>query len=100
MTIDLSKYAPVISSDDKADEILASIKNSLSQAEEIILDFSRIRIISTKCAKRILGTLYGELGSEAFFSRIIIMNASENVRPSLSDGIESYLSECSTTESI
>ena len=98
MTIDLSKYAPVISSDEKADEILDSIKQNLPEAREIILDFSRIRIISTKCAKRILGTLYGELGSEAFFSRIIIMNASENVRPSLSDGIESYLSECKAAE--
>lgn len=93
MTIDLSNYAPVISSDDKADEILATIKTHLSGTEEIILDFSKIRIISTKCAKRILGTLYGELGSEAFFTRIIIANASDNVRPSLSDGIENYIFE-------
>ena len=93
MRIDLSKYPPVISSDEKADEILSSIKQQLSCQGEIIIDFSGIRIISTKCAKRILGSLYGELGSENFYTRIIIENASENVRPSLNDGIESYLAE-------
>lgn len=91
MTIDLSKYAPVISSDIIADEILASIRMHLPDANEIILDFAKIRIISTKCAKRILGSLYGELGAEVFFSKIIIANASDNVRPSLSDGIDSYI---------
>lgn len=93
MTIELSKYGPVISSDEKADEILSSVRQLLSGTEEIVIDFSTIRIISTKCAKRILGTLYGELGPESFFSRIIITNASENVRPSLNDGIENYLAE-------
>ncbi len=94
MRIDLSKYAPVISNDEKADEILSTIRQHLSEnAEEIIIDFSSIRIISTKCAKRILGTLYGELGAPLFFSRIIIENASDNVRPSLNDGIESYLND-------
>ena len=90
MRIDLSQYAPVISSDEKADEILSIIRQHL---HEIIVDFSGIRIISTKCAKRVLGTLYGELGSSLFFSKIIIENASDNVRPSLNDGIESYLAE-------
>lgn len=93
MRIDLSQYAPVISSDEKADEILSIIRQHLHEDGEIIVDFSGIRIISTKCAKRVLGTLYGELGSSLFFSKIIIENASDNVRPSLNDGIESYLAE-------
>lgn len=93
MKISLKEYAPVISSDEAADDIFQLISSSLSKDEEIVLDFSEIRIISTKCAKRIFGQLYGILGAEAFFSRIIFENASENIRPSLNDGIESFLSD-------
>lgn len=93
MRISLKKYAPVISSDEVADEVFQLISSSLSKDEEIVLDFSEIRIISTKCAKRIFGQLYGILGAQAFFSRIIFENTSENIRPSLNDGIESFLSD-------
>ena len=93
MRISLKQYAPVISSDEVADEIFQLISNSLSKEEEIVLDFSDIRIISTKCAKRVFGQLYGILGAEAFFSRIVFENASDNIRPSLNDGIESFLSD-------
>ena len=93
-TIDLSVYAPVISSDEVAGGIYETIKKSLGETEgEVIIDFSSIRIISTKCAKLIFGQLYVELGPQTFFDRIIIQNANENVRPSISDGIESILND-------
>lgn len=91
-TISLSEFAPVINGIEEADTIYKRIKTSLEEAD-VLIDFSKIRFISTNCAKHIFGRLILEVGQEFFFDRIVISNACDNVRVSINTGIESALTE-------
>ena len=94
MIINLSDYAPVIGDVLVADKILKDIKHSLTNdGESVIVDFSPIRVIATNCAKHIFGRLYVDMGGESFFSRIVVINASENVKVSILNGIEAAIQD-------
>lgn len=94
ITISLKEYVPVINSIEDADKIYNMIKASLVE-DDVIIDFAEIRFISTNCAKHIFGTLILELGQEVFFNRVILSNASDNVKVSVNTGIENALLDCS-----
>lgn len=94
MIVSLNEFSPVIGDVSIADRILHIIKESINNNEEnVTIDFTKIRVIATNCAKHIFGKLYIELGSELFFSKIVISNASENVKASIMNGIEAALHE-------
>lgn len=93
MIVYLNEFAPVIGDVSIADRILRIIGDSIKKEDIVTVDFTTIRVIATNCAKHIFGKLYIALGSEQFFSRIVISNASENVKVSIMNGIEAALQE-------
>ena len=93
-SLDLKEYSPVINSIEKADEILKNI-DAILEKEIVEIDFEGIRFLSTNCSKHIFGHLFLELGQEAFFDKVIIKNASNNVRVSINAGSESSITDAS-----
>lgn len=85
--IGLSDYAPSIGSENKAAEILRNIQEAL-KTEDVTLDFKNVQTMGTNCAKLIFGKLYNSLGSDKFFERISIINATPNIRRTIRLGIE------------
>ena len=49
--------------------------------------------MATFCAKQIFGKLYVDLGSENFFERIEILNASDDLKSIIKIGIQSAIQE-------
>jgi anti-anti-sigma regulatory factor len=90
--INLSSYAPSIGSENKATEILSIIQETL-KTDNVILDFKNVQTMGTNCAKLIFGKLYNSLGSDSFFDRIGIINATPNIRRTIRLGIEFSLGE-------
>ncbi len=90
--ISLQDYTPVINIIDVADSILITTQNALAE-DDVVIDFSGIRFISTNCAKHIFGKLILELGEESFFDRVILTNACDNVKVSINTGIENALED-------
>lgn len=92
-TLILAKYKPAILDEKVGEEILANIHSSLKSDDRVILDFRDIISMATFCAKQIFGSLYVELGSEAFFDKIVFENISDDVdsiiRIGISDAIRS-----------
>lgn len=89
--IDLQKYAPIISDNSAGDKILLEIRTELYTGDSVCIDMNDIKSMATFCAKQIFGQLYKELGSEEFFNKIEIKNASDNVKTIIRIGIESIL---------
>lgn len=89
--IDLQKYAPIISDEVAGESILKEIKEVLVTDDTVSIDMKSIKSMATFCAKQIFGHLYKELGSEQFFNRVEIKNASDNVKTIIRIGIESIL---------
>ncbi|MDD2577072.1 MAG: STAS-like domain-containing protein [Bacteroidales bacterium] len=87
-TIDLSIYSPIISEQKISATILNNIKDTLKEEDIITIDMSGIKSMATFCAKQIFGGLYKELGSENFFKRIEIKNATDNVKTIIIISIE------------
>ena len=92
-TISLQAYAPSIGSEDMAKMILKEVKDSLSENEYTIIDFSGIQTMGTNCAKLIFGDLYNTLGAIDFFNKIQISNATQNIQRTIRLGIEFSLPE-------
>lgn len=86
MTITLKDYAPIISDDETAIKILELIKKEL-QHDNVQIDMSDVKLMVTKCAKSIFGSLYLDMGSKCFFEKIQILNASDNVKAVINLGI-------------
>ena len=91
--ISLDKFGPIISTKESGVEILELIHKGLSNSENIQLDLKKIRSMATFCAKQIFGNLYIELGSEKFFDRIEILNASNDLKSIIKIGIQSAIQE-------
>ena len=91
-SISLSEYVPVINAISEADDIYGKICGSLKE-DDVLVDFSGIRFISTNCAKHIFGRLILQLGQENFYNKITLSNACDNVKVSINTGIESALTE-------
>ncbi len=89
--INLDDYAPMISDDKAGETILNEIVESLKSNEIVCIEMKSIKSMATFSAKQIFGKLYLQLGPEAFFNRIEIKNASDNVKTIIRLGIESVL---------
>ena len=90
IVISLNQYAPVISDEKTGLDILNSIKNAL-ESEDVVVDMTEVRSMATFCAKQIFGKLYVELGPSAFYSRIQIKNANDDIKVIIRMGIVSAL---------
>ena len=84
----LDQYGPVLAENSKAEEILLRIKEELKQKDSVVIDMAMIKLMQTRCAHLIFGSLYLELGAETFYRRIQIQGATPNIRTVILAGIE------------
>ncbi|MFC4209547.1 STAS-like domain-containing protein [Pedobacter lithocola] len=91
--INLDKYGPIISDKAVGDEIYYSLKKALSSNSSIEIDLIKIHSMATFCAKQIFGKLYIELGSSAFFEKIILKNATNDLKTIIQIGVQDALDE-------
>ncbi len=91
--IDFKEHGPIISDKQTGELIYSQIKAILNKGESIDIDLGNIKSMATFCAKQIFGRLYSELGSNAFFERITISNASDDLKSIIRIGIQNALEE-------
>lgn len=92
-TLNFDAYGPIVSTKESGKEILEKINSSLQKNQKIQIDLKKIRSMATFCAKQIFGNLYLRLGSESFFERIEIRNASNDLKTIIKIGIQSAIQE-------
>jgi hypothetical protein len=93
MKIELKKYGLIISDQDSGKVIYEKIKQKIESHEKCIVDFQDVKSMATFNAKQIFGKLYLELGSNNFFDKIEIKNASEDLKLIIGLGIQSALED-------
>lgn len=86
--INLDLYGPVLAENSKAEEILLLIKEELKHQDSVVIDMAAIKLMQTRCARLIFGSLYLELGAETFYKRVQIQGATSNIRTVILAGIE------------
>lgn len=91
--IDLIGHGPIISDKQTGELIYSQIKAILDKGESVDIDLSRIKSMATFCAKQIFGKLYSEMGPNAFFERITIRNATDDMKSIIRIGIQNAIEE-------
>lgn len=91
--LNLSKYAPIISSKSVGEEIYNRIQQELKGGESITIELYDIKSMATFCAKQIFGRLYVNLGSQRFFEKIILKGADDDLKTIIQIGIQHALKE-------
>lgn len=91
--INLSKYSPIISDKGIGEEIYNSIRTELDKGDIVAVDMAQIRSMATFCAKQIFGKLYKEIGSESFFERLLLKNASNDLKAIIKVGIQNAIED-------
>ena len=92
-TINLNKYAPLITRRELGGEIYTLIKQGLERNDELEVSMSNIVSMTTCCAKQIFGRLYVELGREEYRRRIHLINLSDDVNFIIRIGITNAVKE-------
>ncbi len=98
MEINLKKNWYIISDKDSREIINKEIKKVLEKHQRCIIDFQQIKSMATYNAKQIFGSLYLELGSEIFFERIEIKNATNDLKLIIRLGIQSAIDDTDVSE--
>lgn len=93
MTIELKKYGLIISDQDSGKAIYEKIKQQIETHKKCIIDFKDVKSMATFNAKQIFGKLYLELGSNDFFDKVEIKNASEDLKLIIGLGIQSAIED-------
>lgn len=93
MEILVKKYGLIISDQESGEKIYDKIRQNIDANEICIMNFEEVKSMATFNAKQIFGRLYIELGSESFFEKIEIKNASEDLRLIIRLGIQSALED-------
>lgn len=91
--LDLSQYAPIISDKAIGQEIYEKIKELDPAQNKVIVDLSKIKAMTTFCAKQIFGRLYVELASAVFYNNVILKNVAEDVKFSINYGVKSAVDD-------
>ncbi len=86
-TILVREFTTTVTDPLVAGRILDSIRQALVASSVVTVDFDKVQIMTTGCAAQIFGTLYQEIGPEAFSTRVIISNADEDLRIVMKHGI-------------
>ena len=87
MTIKIQDFGNNITNEIIGEQIYLKIKENLS-SDEIELDFQKVRVMTTFCAKQIFGRLLKELGQEMFFRKLSFVRADDNIKYIISIGVE------------
>lgn len=93
MKIELKKYGLIISDQNSGKIIYDIMKEQIVLHNKCIVDFQDVKSMATFNAKQIFGKLYLELGSNTFFEKIEIKNASEDLKIIIRLGIQSALED-------
>jgi hypothetical protein len=93
MEIVVKKYGLIISDQESGDKIYNKIRSIIDSNGKCIMNFEDVKSMATFNAKQIFGKLYLELGSESFFEKIEIKNASDDLRLIIRLGIQSSLED-------
>lgn len=93
MKIELKKYGLIISDKASGKNIYENIKTHIKSHNKCVVDFQDVKSMATFNAKQIFGKLYLELGSNEFFEKIEIKNASEDLKLIIRLGIQSALED-------
>ena len=78
-TIDLSKYAPIISDKAVGEEIRNEIMQADPRTKVVEINMAGIISMTTYCAKQIFGNLYNQLGPANFERNIKFKATTEDV---------------------
>lgn len=89
--ISLDAYAPVISDQARAKEILKTLQDYNPKENQIIMDFSKIVSMTTTSAKLIFGAFYNELGPDVFRDHIVLKDITDDVFYIIKTGIKHYM---------
>ena len=89
----LNKYGNIISDHETGQKVYNEIIHELDQKGTTIIDFSNLKSMATFNAKQIFGKLYLQLGADNFFSKITILNASDDLKLIITLGIQSALED-------
>ncbi len=92
-TINLNKYAPLITRRELGGEIYSLIRHGLEKSDEVEVLMTNIVSMTTFCAKQIFGRLYVELGREEYRRRIHLVNLSDDVNFIIRIGITNAVKE-------
>ena len=93
MEIIVKKYGLIISDQESGEKIYKKIRAILDSNKNCVMNFEDVKSMATFNAKQVFGRLYIELGSERFFEKIEIKNASEDLRLIIRLGIQSALED-------
>jgi len=90
----LSKFGSVINDTQTGALVYQAISDELKKSSlPIDIDLAGVITMATFCAKQIFGKLYLELGQAEFFGRLILRNASSDLRFIIRTGIDSALED-------
>lgn len=92
-TINLNKYAPLITRRELGGEIYSLIRHGLDKSDEVEVSMTNIVSMTTFCAKQIFGRLYVELGREEYRRRLRLVNLSDDVNFIIRIGITNAVKE-------
>ena len=92
-TINLNKYAPLITRRELGGEIYNLIRHGLDKSGEVEVSMTHIVSMTTFCAKQIFGRLYVELGRDEYRRRIRLVNLSDDVNFIIRIGITNAVKE-------
>lgn len=93
MKLGIINYGAIISDQKLGERILAEIQKAIKNDGVCIVDFKDVKSMATFNAKQIFGKLYIELGPENFFTKVEILNASEDIRIIITMGIQSAIED-------
>ena len=99
-TIFLSSYGHVISDSELGNRIYSDILDALSNFNVVTIDFKDVISMATFCSKQIFGKLYSTMSSQDFFKRVVIQNASNDMRIIVRLGIEKALDDMAKDKKI
>lgn len=92
-TVFVKQFGSVITDKEVGAEILRLLHEKLIADGEVKIDLEGVLTMATYCAKQIFGFLYVELGPETFFRKVLIANASDDIKALIQLGILNALQE-------
>lgn len=93
-TIFLFKFGAVINDTQTGATIYNTIKQALEKpSNQVEVELLGVITMATFCAKQIFGRLYVEMGQSDFFARLIMKNATSDLKFIIRTGIESALED-------
>lgn len=86
-TIKIKDYATIISEESLGQKIYTILQGIVDEGESLTVDMEGVKTMATFCAKQIFGQLCKKMGENAFYEKVTIVSASEQMKTSIRLGI-------------